>query len=108
MGNVCNLRFVFFVFIYAQFCFFSSAQRISTSVSAQNVIPPSASFQAGLVCILFTQHDAINLKKKKKKFGQCKHRCGAVLSLQTEEQALQRALEMSLADSRQTVAPALR
>lgn len=47
-------------------------------------------------------------KKKKKKFGQCKHRCGAVLSLQTEEQALQRALEMSLADSRQTVAPALR
>lgn len=89
--------------------FFSSAQRISTSVSAQNVIPPSASFQAGLVCILFTQHDAINLKKKKKKkFGQCKHRCGAVLSLQTEEQALQRALEMSLADSRQTVAPALR
>lgn len=86
--------------------FFSSAQRISTSVSAQNVIPPSASFQAGLVCILFTQHDAINLKKKK--FGQCKHRCGAVLSLQTEEQALQRALEMSLADSRQAVAPALR
>lgn len=106
MGNVCNLRFVF-CFYLCTILFFSSAQRISTSVSAQNVIPPSASFQAGLVCILFTQHDAINLKKKKK-FGQCKHRCGAVLSLQTEEQALQRALEMSLADSRQTVAPALR
>ncbi|XP_074512153.1 AN1-type zinc finger protein 2A isoform X1 [Sebastes fasciatus] len=47
--------------------------RIPTSVSAQNVIPPSASFQAGM----------------------------------TEEQALQRALEMSLADSRETVQPAL-
>uniref|UniRef100_A0A3B5A0F6 Zinc finger AN1-type containing 2A n=1 Tax=Stegastes partitus TaxID=144197 RepID=A0A3B5A0F6_9TELE len=34
--------------------------------------------------------------------------CAAlVLSLQTEEQALQRALEMSLADSRQTVQPTL-
>ncbi|XP_040047796.2 AN1-type zinc finger protein 2A isoform X1 [Gasterosteus aculeatus] len=43
-----------------------TAQRIPTSVSAQNVIPPSASFQAGM----------------------------------TEEQALQRALEMSLAESR--------
>ncbi len=32
----------------------------------------------------------------------------SVLSLQTEEQALQRALEMSLADSRQAVQPALR
>lgn len=48
-------------------------QRIPTSVSAQNVIPPSASFQAGM----------------------------------TEEQALQRALEMSLAESRPTVQPAL-
>lgn len=65
MGNVCNLRFVF-CFYLCTILFFSSAQRISTSVSAQNVIPPSASFQAGLVCILFTQHDAINLKKKKK------------------------------------------
>ncbi|XP_047214479.1 AN1-type zinc finger protein 2A-like isoform X2 [Girardinichthys multiradiatus] len=45
-----------------------SAPRIPTSVSAQNVIPPSASIQAGM----------------------------------TEEQALQRALEMSLADSRPT------
>ncbi|XP_026215217.1 AN1-type zinc finger protein 2A [Anabas testudineus] len=43
-----------------------SAQRISASVSPQNLIPPSASFQAGM----------------------------------TEEQALQRVLEMSLADSR--------
>lgn len=51
-----------------------STQRIPTSISAQNVIPPSASFQAGM----------------------------------TEEQALQRALEMSLADSRQTVQPTLR
>ncbi|XP_061568311.1 AN1-type zinc finger protein 2A isoform X2 [Cololabis saira] len=51
----------------------ASTQRIPTSVSAQNVIPPSASFQAGL----------------------------------TEEQALQRALEMSLADSRPAVQPAL-
>lgn len=50
----------------------------------------------------------IKKKKKEREFGQCKHRCGAVLSLQTEEQALQRALEMSLADSRPTVAPALR
>ncbi|XP_017259860.1 AN1-type zinc finger protein 2B-like isoform X3 [Kryptolebias marmoratus] len=50
-----------------------SLQQIPTSVSAQNVIPPSASFQAGM----------------------------------TEEQALQRALEMSLADSRQTVQPTL-
>ncbi|XP_004071373.1 AN1-type zinc finger protein 2A isoform X1 [Oryzias latipes] len=48
-------------------------QRIPTSVSAQNVIPPSASFQAGL----------------------------------SEEQALQRALELSLADSRQAVQPTL-
>ncbi|KAG7243568.1 hypothetical protein INR49_011125 [Caranx melampygus] len=47
--------------------------RIPTSVSAQNVIPPSASFQAGL----------------------------------TEEQALQRALEMSLAESRPAVQPTL-
>ncbi|XP_029914668.1 AN1-type zinc finger protein 2A isoform X2 [Myripristis murdjan] len=50
--------------------------RIPTSVSApaaQNVIPPSASFQAGL----------------------------------TEEQALQRALEMSLAESMRTVQPTL-
>ncbi|KAK5604866.1 hypothetical protein CRENBAI_008124, partial [Crenichthys baileyi] len=46
-----------------------SAPRIPTSVSAQNVIPPSASLQADM----------------------------------TEEQALQRALEMSLADSRPTV-----
>lgn len=51
----------------------SSAQRIPTSVSAQNVVAPSASLQAGM----------------------------------TEEQALQRALEMSLADSRQVVQPAL-
>lgn len=101
---------LFFVFIHAQFCFFSSAQRISTSVSAQNVIPPSASFQAGLVCILFTQHDAINLKKKKERESLVNVNIGVVLcsSLQTEEQALQRALEMSLADSRPTVAPALR
>ncbi|KAM6966348.1 AN1-type zinc finger protein 2A [Tautogolabrus adspersus] len=53
--------------------FRSSVPRIPTSVSAQNVIPSTASLQAGL----------------------------------TEEQALQRALEMSLADSRQTVQPAL-
>lgn len=40
--------------------------------------------------------------------GICEHECAAlVLSLQTEEQALQRALEMSLADSRETVQPAL-
>ncbi|KAM8825492.1 AN1-type zinc finger protein 2A isoform 1-T1 [Synchiropus picturatus] len=44
-----------------------SVQRIPTSLSAQNVVPPPTSFQAGL----------------------------------TEEQALQRALEMSLAESRQ-------
>ncbi|KAM8844257.1 AN1-type zinc finger protein 2A isoform 2-T2 [Spinachia spinachia] len=50
-----------------------TAQRIPTSVSAQNVIPPSASFQAGM----------------------------------TEEQALQRALEMSLADSRPPAQPDL-
>ncbi|KAM7371868.1 hypothetical protein PAMP_009075 [Pampus punctatissimus] len=50
-----------------------STPRIPTSVSAQNVIPPSASFQAGM----------------------------------TEEQALQRALEMSLAESKETVQPAL-
>ncbi|KAL6102570.1 zfand2b [Pungitius sinensis] len=50
-----------------------TAQRIPTSVSAQNVIPPSASFQAGM----------------------------------TEEQALQRALEMSLADSRPAAQPDL-
>ncbi|XP_019949738.1 AN1-type zinc finger protein 2A isoform X2 [Paralichthys olivaceus] len=50
-----------------------TAQRIPTSVSAQSVIPPSASFQAGL----------------------------------TEEQALQRALEMSLAESRPAVQPTL-
>lgn len=31
-----------------------------------------------------------------------------LVRLQTEEQALQRALEMSLADSRQVVQPALR
>ncbi|XP_067334389.1 AN1-type zinc finger protein 2A isoform X2 [Channa argus] len=48
-------------------------QRIPSSVSAQNVIPASASFQAGM----------------------------------TEEQALQRALEMSLAESRQPIQPAL-
>lgn len=48
-------------------------QRIPTSVSAHNVIPPSASFQAGM----------------------------------TEEQALQRALEMSLAESRPAVQPEL-
>lgn len=51
----------------------STTQQIPTSVSAQSVTPPSASFQAGM----------------------------------TEEQALQRALEMSLADSSQTVQPAL-
>uniref|UniRef100_A0A3B5MRQ8 Zinc finger, AN1-type domain 2A n=1 Tax=Xiphophorus couchianus TaxID=32473 RepID=A0A3B5MRQ8_9TELE len=51
-----------------------STPRIPTSVSAQNVIPPSASFQAGM----------------------------------TEEQALQRALEMSLADSRPAAQPTLR
>ncbi|XP_028455348.1 AN1-type zinc finger protein 2A isoform X1 [Perca flavescens] len=50
-----------------------TTQRIPTSISAQNVIPPSASFQSGM----------------------------------TEEQALQRALEMSLAESRPTVQPAL-
>ncbi|XP_034750994.1 AN1-type zinc finger protein 2A isoform X1 [Etheostoma cragini] len=50
-----------------------TTQRIPTSISAQNVIPPSASFQAGM----------------------------------TEEQALQRALEMSLAESRPAVQPAL-
>ncbi|XP_071373964.1 AN1-type zinc finger protein 2A isoform X2 [Centroberyx affinis] len=53
-----------------------TAPRIPTSVSApaaQNVIPPSASFQAGL----------------------------------TEEQALQRALEMSLAESARSVQPTL-
>ncbi|XP_060946295.1 AN1-type zinc finger protein 2A isoform X1 [Limanda limanda] len=50
-----------------------TTQRIPTSVSAQSVIPPSASFQAGM----------------------------------TEEQALQRALEMSLAESRPPVQPAL-
>ncbi|KAK9534711.1 hypothetical protein VZT92_007141 [Zoarces viviparus] len=48
-------------------------QRIPTSVSAQNVIPASAAFQAGM----------------------------------TEEQALQRALEMSLAESSPAVQPAL-
>ncbi|KAL3053314.1 hypothetical protein OYC64_005783 [Pagothenia borchgrevinki] len=47
--------------------------RIPTSVSAQSVMPPSASFQAGL----------------------------------TEDQALQRALEMSLAETRPTVQPPL-
>ncbi|XP_028310778.1 AN1-type zinc finger protein 2A-like isoform X2 [Gouania willdenowi] len=46
-------------------------QRVPASVSAQNVIPQSASFQAGM----------------------------------TEEQALQRALEMSLADSRPAAQP---
>lgn len=55
----------------------SSAQRINTSPmvspTAQNVIPPSASFQVGL----------------------------------TEEQALQRALEMSLAESAQASQPTL-
>ncbi|KAM9393260.1 AN1-type zinc finger protein 2A isoform 2-T2 [Pholidichthys leucotaenia] len=50
-----------------------SSQRITTPVSAQNVIPPSASFQAGM----------------------------------TEQQALQRALEMSLAESRPTPQPGL-
>ncbi|KAM9843106.1 AN1-type zinc finger protein 2A isoform 1-T2 [Aulostomus maculatus] len=50
-----------------------SAPQIPTSLSAQNVMPPSASFQAGM----------------------------------TEEQALQRALEMSLAESRQTPQPTL-
>ncbi|XP_062294570.1 AN1-type zinc finger protein 2A isoform X2 [Scomber scombrus] len=50
-----------------------SIPRIPTSVSAQNVIPPSASFQAGM----------------------------------TEEQALQRALEMSLAESQVPVQPTL-
>ncbi|KAF7667961.1 hypothetical protein LDENG_00038380 [Lucifuga dentata] len=48
-----------------------ATQRIPPSVSAQNVIPASASYQAGL----------------------------------TEEQALQRALEMSLAESRRAVQP---
>ncbi|CAL9693069.1 unnamed protein product [Knipowitschia caucasica] len=47
--------------------------RIPTSVSAHSVIPPSASFQAGM----------------------------------TEEQALQRALEMSLAETRPAVQPTL-
>eukprot|EP00066_Takifugu_rubripes_P002724 XP_003964828.1 PREDICTED: AN1-type zinc finger protein 2A isoform X1 [Takifugu rubripes] len=49
----------------------SAPQRLPTSVSAQNVIPPSASFQAGM----------------------------------TEDQALQRALEMSLAESRPVQPP---
>lgn len=47
--------------------------------------------------------------KKSAVRGKCDHECAAlVLWLQTEEQALQRALEMSLADSRRPVQPALR
>ena len=53
----------------------SPTQRIPTSVSAHNVIPPSASFQAGMVCTSF-----IWLIKNPQVKVKCNHECAAVVA----------------------------
>ncbi len=87
-----------------------SAQRINTSPmvspTAQNVIPPSASFQVGLVRCSFW--DSLKVGSVFWIYAWLNLNHKLCFISQTEEQALQRALEMSLAESARASQPTLR